>query len=179
MVGRRREVIIRDGFSVYPREVEDRLQVHPAVREAAVVGIPDEVLGEAVCACIVPIEGAIVTGPEVVDWCRVTLADYKVPDLVRFLDDFPRTGNGKPRRIELDRMVRAELTSRGGQQVEVGAIASTRKMCPPEVMADEQAFLARLGQVERFGFVLKDLALSYRLDGHSGTLFFEASEETE
>ncbi|NNM05600.1 MAG: long-chain fatty acid--CoA ligase, partial [Gemmatimonadetes bacterium] len=110
-VGRRREVIIRDGFSVYPREVEDRLQVHPAVREAAVVGIPDEVLGEAVCACIVPVEGAIVTGPEVVDWCRVTLADYKVPDLVRFLDDFPRTGNGKPRRIELSRMVRAELTS--------------------------------------------------------------------
>jgi fatty-acyl-CoA synthase len=114
LVGRRREVIIRDGFSVYPREVEDRLQVHPAVREAAVVGIPDDLLGEAVCACIVPIEGAIVTGPEVMDWCRVTLADYKVPDLVRFLDDFPRTGNGKPRRIELARMVRAELTSREG-----------------------------------------------------------------
>lgn len=114
LVGRRREVIIRDGFSVYPREVEDRLQVHPAVREAAVVGIPDDVLGEAICACIVPIEGAIVTGPEVMDWCRVTLADYKVPDLVRFLDDFPRTGNGKPRRIELARMVRAELTSREG-----------------------------------------------------------------
>ncbi len=114
LVGRRREVIIRDGFSVYPREVEDRLQVHPAVREVAVVGIQDDVLGEAVCACIVPIEGAIVTGPEVMDWCRVTLADYKVPDLVRFLDDFPRTGNGKPRRIELARMVRAELTSREG-----------------------------------------------------------------
>ncbi len=114
LVGRRREVIIRDGFSVYPREVEDRLQVHPAVREAAVVGIPDDVLGEAVCACIVPVEGAIVTGPEVMDWCRVTLADYKVPDLVRFLDDFPRTGNGKPRRIELARMVRADLTSREG-----------------------------------------------------------------
>ncbi len=114
LVGRRREVIIRNGFSVYPREVEDRLQVHPAVREVAVVGIPDDLLGEAVCACIVPIEGAIVTGPEVMDWCRVTLADYKVPDLVRFLDDFPRTGNGKPRRIELARMVRAELTSREG-----------------------------------------------------------------
>jgi acyl-CoA synthetase (AMP-forming)/AMP-acid ligase II len=114
LVGRRKEVIIRDGFSVYPREVEDRLQVHPAVREAAVVGIPDDVLGEAVCACIVPIEGAIVTGPEVMEWCRATLADYKIPDLVRFLDDFPRTGNGKPRRIELARMVLAELTSREG-----------------------------------------------------------------
>jgi acyl-CoA synthetase (AMP-forming)/AMP-acid ligase II len=114
LVGRRREVIIRHGFNVYPREVEDRLQAHPAVREAVVVGIPDDVLGEAICACIVPVEGAIVTGPEVMDWCRVTLADYKVPDLVRFLDDLPRTGNGKPRRIELARMVRAELTSREG-----------------------------------------------------------------
>ncbi|MCJ7628753.1 MAG: AMP-binding protein, partial [Longimicrobiales bacterium] len=114
LVGRRKEVIIRHGFSVYPREVEDRLHVHPAVREAAVVGIPDDVLGEAICACVVPVEGAIVTGPEVMDWCRVTLADYKVPDLVRFLDDFPRTGNGKPRRVELARMIRAELTSREG-----------------------------------------------------------------
>jgi acyl-CoA synthetase (AMP-forming)/AMP-acid ligase II len=114
LVGRRREVIIRHGFSVYPREVEDRLQSHPAVREAAAVGIPDDVLGEAICACIVPIEGAIVTGPEIMDWCQVTLADYKVPDLVRFLDDFPRTGNGKPRRVELARMIRAELMSREG-----------------------------------------------------------------
>ncbi len=112
LVGRRREVIIRDGFTVYPREVEYRLQAHPAVREAAVVGIPDDVLGESVCACVVPIEGAIVTGPEIMDWCRVILADYKVPDLVRFLDDFPRTGTGKPRRVELARMIQAELTSR-------------------------------------------------------------------
>jgi acyl-CoA synthetase (AMP-forming)/AMP-acid ligase II len=114
LVGRRREVIIRHGFTVYPREVEDRLQAHPAVREVAVVGVPDDILGEAICACIVPLEGAIVTGPEVMDWCRAILADYKVPDLVRFLDDFPRTGNGKPRRIELSRMVLAELTSREG-----------------------------------------------------------------
>ncbi len=112
LVGRRREVIIRDGFSVYPREVEYRLQAHPAVSEAAVVGFPDEVLGEAICACIVPIEGAIVTGPEIMDWCRVNLADYKVPDRVRFLDDFPRTGTGKPRRVELTRMLRSEFLGR-------------------------------------------------------------------
>lgn len=114
LVGRRREVIIRDGFSVYPLEVEDLLQAHPAVREAAVVGIPHEVLGEAACACIVPVEGAIVTGPEIMDWCRGVLSDYKIPDLVRFLDDFPRTGNGKPRRLELARIVQAELRSRTG-----------------------------------------------------------------
>jgi fatty-acyl-CoA synthase len=114
LVGRRKEVIIRDGFSVYPLEVEDHLQVHPAVREAVVVGVPHQVLGEAVCACIVPVEGAIVTGPEIMDWCRGVLSDYKIPDLVRFLDDFPRTGNGKPRRVELARIVQAELRSRTG-----------------------------------------------------------------
>jgi acyl-CoA synthetase (AMP-forming)/AMP-acid ligase II len=62
LVGRRKEVIMRFGFNVYPREVEDRLQAHPAVREAAVVGISDLVLGEAICSCVVSVEGAIVTG---------------------------------------------------------------------------------------------------------------------
>lgn len=112
LVGRRKEVIIRSGFNVHPREVEDRLQAHPAVREAAVVGVSDQVLGEAIYACIVPVEGAIVTGQEIKDWCRVTLADYKVPDLVRFLDDFPLTGTGKVRRVELARMIQAEHQSR-------------------------------------------------------------------
>jgi fatty-acyl-CoA synthase len=112
LVGRRKEVIIRSGFNVYPREVEERLQAHPAVREAVVVGVPDEVLGEGICACIVPVEGAIVTGQEIKDWSRVTLADYKVPDLVRFLDEFPLTGTGKVRRVELARMMHAEHTRR-------------------------------------------------------------------
>ncbi len=108
LVGRRKEVIIRSGFNVYPREVETRLEAHPAVREAAVVGVADELLGEAICACIVPVEGAIVTGQEIVDWCRVTLADDKIPDLVRFLDAFPRTGTGKTRRVELSRVIQSE-----------------------------------------------------------------------
>ena len=112
LVGRRKAVIIRSGFNVYPREVEDRLQSHPAVREAAVVGVSDQVLGEAICACIVPVEGAIVTGPEIKAWCRVTLADYKVPDLVRFLDDFPLTGTGKVRCVELASMIQAEQSRR-------------------------------------------------------------------
>jgi acyl-CoA synthetase (AMP-forming)/AMP-acid ligase II len=112
IVGRRKELIIRGGSNVYPREVEDRLQAHPAVLEAAVVGVPDDVLGERVCACIVPVEGAIVTGDEIKGWCRGALADYKVPDLVRFFDAFPLTGSGKIRRVELARMVSAEESSR-------------------------------------------------------------------
>jgi acyl-CoA synthetase (AMP-forming)/AMP-acid ligase II len=112
IVGRRKELIIRGGFNVHPREVEDRLQAHPAVLEAVVVGLPDDVLGERVCACIMPVEGAIVTGQEIKDWCRGALADYKVPDLVRFFDAFPLTGSGKIRRVELARMVSAEESSR-------------------------------------------------------------------
>ena len=112
IVGRRKELIIRGGFNVYPREVEDRLHAHPAVLDVAVVGLPHEVLGEQVCACILPVEGAIITGEEIKDWCRSTLADYKVPDIVRFFDSFPLTGSGKVRRIELARMVSAEESSR-------------------------------------------------------------------
>ena len=78
----------------------------------AVVGLPDEILGEVSCACIVPVEGAIVTGEEIKDFCREVLADYKVPDLVRFLDSFPMTGSGKVRRVELARMISAEESSR-------------------------------------------------------------------
>ncbi|MGH7476500.1 MAG: class I adenylate-forming enzyme family protein [Longimicrobiales bacterium] len=112
IVGRRKELIIRGGFNVYPREVEDRLQAHPAVLDVAVVGLPHEMLGELVCACVVAVEGAIVTGEEIKEWCRTALADYKVPDLVRFLDSFPLTGSGKVRRIELARMITAEESSR-------------------------------------------------------------------
>ncbi|HSG09122.1 MAG TPA: AMP-binding protein [Longimicrobiales bacterium] len=108
LVGRWKEVIIRAGFNVYPREVESRLEAHPAVREAALVGIPDLLLGEASCACIVPVEGAIVTNQEILDWCRATLADGKVPDQVRFFDAFPRTGTGKTRRVEISRLLQSE-----------------------------------------------------------------------
>jgi fatty-acyl-CoA synthase len=112
IVGRRKELIIRGGFNVYPREVEDRLHAHPAVMDVAVVGLPHEVLGEVVCACVVPVEGAIITGEEIREWCRGALADFKVPDLVRFFDSFPLTGSGKVRRVELARMLSAEESSR-------------------------------------------------------------------
>ena len=108
LVGRTKDVIIRSGFNVYPREVEARIESHPAVQEAAVVGVADALHGEAICACVVPVEGAIVTAHEIVDWCRGTLADDKVPDLVRFLDELPHTDTGQVRRVELSRRLQAE-----------------------------------------------------------------------
>ena len=107
LVGRKKEVMIRSGSNVYPREVEDRLQSHPAIRESMVAGVPDELLGEAIYACVLLEEGAIVTGQEIKDWCSVTLADYKVPDVVQFMDEFPLTGTGRIQRGELSRRIRA------------------------------------------------------------------------
>jgi fatty-acyl-CoA synthase len=111
LVGRTKDVIIRSGFNVYPREVEARIESHPAVREVAVLGIADPLLGEAICACIVPVEGAIVSEPEILDWCRDTLAAAKVPDLVQFLDELPRSDTGKLRRGDLTRRLKAERRS--------------------------------------------------------------------
>jgi fatty-acyl-CoA synthase len=77
-----------------------------------VVGVEDDVLGELICACVLPTEGAIVTGDEIKDFCRGQVALYKVPDLVRFVDALPMTGSGKVRRVELARMIRAERAAR-------------------------------------------------------------------
>jgi fatty-acyl-CoA synthase len=65
-------------------------------------------LGEAICAAVVPVEGAIVTAAEIRDWCLESLAEYKAPDRVRFLDELPMTGTGKIRRVELTRLMEAE-----------------------------------------------------------------------
>ncbi len=111
IVGRRKEMIIRGGYNVFPRELEDVLRTHPAVDDACVVGVPNEILGELICACVIPVEGAIVTGDELKEYCREQLADYKVPDRVRFFDIFPLTGSGKVKRRELAQVVGLELSA--------------------------------------------------------------------
>ncbi len=112
IIGRQKDTIARGEYLIYPRELEDLLRLHPAVQEAVVVGAQDDVLGELICACLLPVEGAIVTGDEIKDFCRGQVALYKVPDLVRFVDSFPMTGSGKIRRVELARMIRAERATR-------------------------------------------------------------------
>ena len=110
IVGRRKEMIIRNGYNVYPREVEDVLRTHPAVEEVCVVGVPHEILGEMICACIVPVEGAVLRGEDVLHYGRELLADYKLPDLVRFFDTLPMTASGKVKRRELAQVVALEHT---------------------------------------------------------------------
>ncbi|TFG62929.1 MAG: hypothetical protein E4H28_07070 [Gemmatimonadales bacterium] len=106
IVGRESDVIIRGGYSIHPREIEDHLRSHPAVDEAVVVGVPNEVLGELICACVIPVEGALVSKDEIRQHCRPALAEYKLPDIVRFLEEFPLSEEGRPQRADLARAMR-------------------------------------------------------------------------
>jgi long-chain acyl-CoA synthetase len=92
---RKKDVIKPWGETVYPREVEEILFQHPAVREAVVVGTPDRHYGEAVKAFVVPVEGSSVTERELIDHCRKSLARFKVPVAIEFRSELPRTIIGK------------------------------------------------------------------------------------
>lgn len=111
IVGRVKEMIIRGGYNVHPREIEDHLRSHPSVEDAVVIGVPNEVLGELICATLLPVEGALVSEEEVQEYCRSALAEYKVPDVVHFMSEFPMTGSGKPRRVAVARAVRAGVAA--------------------------------------------------------------------
>ncbi len=111
IVGRVKEIIIRGGYNVHPREIEDHLRSHPAVEDAVVIGLPNEVLGELICATLLPVEGAIVSEEEVREYCRTALAEYKVPDVVHFMSEFPMTGSGKTSRVDVARAVRAGVAA--------------------------------------------------------------------
>jgi len=93
--GRRNELILRGGANVYPAEVERALQLHPAVEAAAVLGIEDARLGQRVVAVVQCVAGASLTEAELVTHAREQLARYKVPDMVRFVDEMPRNAMNK------------------------------------------------------------------------------------
>jgi fatty-acyl-CoA synthase len=95
IVGRVKDMIIRGGENIYPREIEEYLLRHPRVLDVAVVGVPDQQYGEVVCAAIRLREGASCTESEILDYCREQIAHFKVPRFVRFVDVFPMTVTGK------------------------------------------------------------------------------------
>ncbi|WP_276247522.1 AMP-binding protein [Haladaptatus sp. YSMS36] len=103
LVGRADELIVTAGYNVYPREVEFCLTDHPAVVEAAVVGVPDERRGETVKAFVVSTPGVSVTEAELVQHCLDTLAPYKHPRELEFVDELPRTDSGKVKRRSVGR----------------------------------------------------------------------------
>lgn len=110
VVDRKKDMINASGFKVWPREVEDVLYGHPAVREAAVVGVPDAYRGETVKAFISLSHGSTATGEELVEHCKRLLAAYKYPRSVEILDELPKTATGKILRRQL------RDTARAGEQ---------------------------------------------------------------
>ena len=101
IVERKKDLIIRGGFNIYPREVEEVLYAHPHVAEAAVIGVPDAVMGEDVLAFVALKPGAVGNADEIVAFCQTRLAKFKCPKQVRFIDALPKSPVGKILRKEL------------------------------------------------------------------------------
>lgn len=101
LVDRKKDMINAAGYKVWPREVEDVLYGHPAVREVAVVGVPDDYRGETVKAYVARRPGASVEADELIVWAKERMAAYKYPRFVEFLDELPKTTTGKILRREL------------------------------------------------------------------------------
>ena len=101
IVDRAKDMIIRGGFNVYPREVEEVLVTHPAVSLVAVVGVPHEEHGEEIKAYVIKTAGAEVTEDELIDWAKEQMASFKYPRSVEFRDSLPMTATGKILKREL------------------------------------------------------------------------------
>jgi len=95
IVDRKKDMIIRGGYNVYPREIEELLYEHPAVREVAVIGIAHPELGEEVCAAVALKDGATATPDELREHVKAQAAAYKYPRYVWIVDELPKTSTGK------------------------------------------------------------------------------------
>ena len=111
IVGRIKDMIIRGGENVYPREIEEFLYAHPDVEDVSVVGVPDARLGEEVCAWVRPRAGSDLTEAGLTAYCQGRIAHYKVPRHVRFVSEFPLTATGKVQKFEIRRLMIEELVS--------------------------------------------------------------------
>jgi fatty-acyl-CoA synthase len=114
IVGRSKDMIIRGGENIYPREIEEFLYTHAAIADVQVIGVPDERYGEAVCAWVVLKEGADLDEAELKEFCRGKIARFKIPHYVRFVDSFPMTVTGK---VQKFRMREVEIAERGLAEV--------------------------------------------------------------
>ncbi len=101
IVGRIKDMVIRGGENVYPREVEEYLYAHPAIEDVQVIGVPDEKYGEELCAWVKLRPGAALTAEEVRGYCQGKIAHYKIPRYVRFTDAFPMTVTGKVQKYKM------------------------------------------------------------------------------
>jgi fatty-acyl-CoA synthase len=109
ITGRIKQMIIRGGENIYPREIEEFLYTHPNVSDIQVYGVPDKKYGEQVMAAIILKKGASMTEDEVREYCRGKIANYKIPKYVKFVDGYPMTASGKIQKFKMREMAIKEL----------------------------------------------------------------------
>ncbi len=109
IVGRIKDMVIRGGENVYPREIEEFLYTHPKISDVQVIGVPDAKFGEEVMAWIKLKEGQTATAEEMIDFCKGKIAHFKIPRYYKFTDDFPMTVTGKIRKMEMREISVKEL----------------------------------------------------------------------
>jgi fatty-acyl-CoA synthase len=109
IVGRIKDMVIRGGENVYPREIEEYLYSHPKIRDVQVVGVPDPKYGEELCAWIIPREGVELDDAEVRAFCVGQIAHYKIPRYIKFVDAFPMTVTGKIQKFLIRNQMKEEL----------------------------------------------------------------------
>jgi fatty-acyl-CoA synthase len=118
IVGRIKDMVIRGGENIYPREVEEFLYQHPAVSDVQVVGVPDPRYGEELCAWVRLREGQTVSGEELREWCRGKIATFKIPRYWKFVDGFPMTVTGKVQKFKMRESSVAELGLESAEHIE-------------------------------------------------------------
>jgi fatty-acyl-CoA synthase len=109
IVGRIKDMVIRGGENVYPREIEEFLYSHPQIADVQVIGVPDERYGEELMAWVIPRTGATVTEDEIKEFCKGQIARYKVPRYVKLVDSFPMTVTGKVQKFKMREVAIDEL----------------------------------------------------------------------
>ena len=109
VVGRIKDMVIRGGENVYPREIEEFLYGHPQVQDVQVIGVPDPKFGEELCAWIKLREGEQATEEEIREYCRDQIAHIKIPRYVKFVDEFPMTVTGKIQKFLMREQMIEEL----------------------------------------------------------------------
>jgi fatty-acyl-CoA synthase len=109
IVGRVKDMLIRGGENIYPREIEEFLFRHPKVGEVQVFGVPDQKYGEEICAWIVVKSGQFMTEDDVKNFCKGQIAHYKIPRYVKFVEALPMTVTGKPQKFIMSEMMSKEL----------------------------------------------------------------------
>ena len=114
IVGRLKDMVIRGGENVYPREIEEFLYQHPKVQDVQVIGVPDQKYGEEICAWIKLHEGETATAEEIREFCAGRIARFKIPESIRFVDTFPTTLSGK---IQKFRVREFEIREQGLENI--------------------------------------------------------------